>query len=126
MEKHVGILGIIYIAFGVIGLIVALIVFLGVVGGGWLSQDQETITITSSVGTAVAAFIVLLSVPCLIAGFGLLKFKPWSRTRALVIAVINLLNIPIGTAVGIYTLWVLLNDRVTPMFRASAATPPSI
>jgi hypothetical protein len=124
MDKHVGILGVIYIAFGVIGLIVALIVFLAVVGGGWLSGDQEAIIITSSVGTAIAALIVLLSLPSLIAGFGLLKFKSWSRVLALVIGVINLLNIPIGTAIGIYTLWVLLNDQVAALFRTPPAIPP--
>src|SRR6266566_6914410 len=43
-----------------------------------------------------------------IAGWGLLQREPWARVLAVVLAFISLFNIPFGTAIGVYTLWVLL------------------
>ena len=42
------------------------------------------------------------------AGWGLLQREAWARTVALVVGFVALLNVPLGTALGIYTLWVLL------------------
>jgi len=46
----------------------------------------------------------------IVAGAGLLSRAPWARTLALVVGVLSLLSFPIGTAVGIYTIWVLLSQ----------------
>jgi hypothetical protein len=40
-------------------------------------------------------------------GFSLMTRKPWGRTLAIVVAILQLIKIPFGTALGIYTLWVL-------------------
>jgi hypothetical protein len=45
-----------------------------------------------------------------------LNYKPWARVLGLVLAVINLFNIPFGTALGIYALWVLLNKDTERLF----------
>ncbi|MCX6627035.1 MAG: hypothetical protein NTW28_05340 [Candidatus Solibacter sp.] len=44
----------------------------------------------------------------LIAGWGLYERRSWARILAIVLAFLNLLHPPFGTAIGIYTLWVLL------------------
>jgi hypothetical protein len=44
----------------------------------------------------------------LAAGWGLLERQPWARTLAIVLGILRLLDMPFGTALGIYTLWVLL------------------
>jgi hypothetical protein len=44
----------------------------------------------------------------LMAGWGLLERQPWARMLAIVLGVLHLINIPFGTALGAYTLWVLL------------------
>lgn len=44
----------------------------------------------------------------LAAGWGLLQRETWGRVLAIVLGVVNLLDLPFGTALGIYTLWVLL------------------
>ena len=44
------------------------------------------------------------------AGWGLLQREKWARILALVLAFISLFtNIPFGTALGVYTMWVLLS-----------------
>jgi uncharacterized membrane protein (DUF2068 family) len=51
--------------------------------------------------------IFLFPLASLIAGFGLKKFKTWSRIFGIIISVISLIGFPLGTAIGIYGLWVL-------------------
>ena len=116
MKSHVTILGVIHIAFGAIGLLVAAIVFVAVFGGGLISGDRDAIFVTSIVGGSIAAFLCLVSLPGVICGFGLLKFKNWARVLALVLAVLNLPNMPLGTALGIYSFWVLMNQETELVF----------
>jgi hypothetical protein len=44
----------------------------------------------------------------LAAGWGLLQRESWARMLAIVMGILNLFDPPFGTAIGIYTLWVLL------------------
>jgi len=124
MEKHVTVLGVLYIAFSALGLLLAAIIFTAVVGGGIISGDSEAIAITAIVGPAVAALFVLLSAPGLIGGIYLLKRRPWARILVLVLGFLNLIHIPIGTALGIYTIWVLLKNETVDLFEPSPATYP--
>ena len=116
MEKHVTFVGALRIGLGVLGILAAMIVFAAVVGGGVISGDREAIRITAIVGMLVAFFLVLLSVPGIIGGIGLLKWKSWARFLVLILAVLDLFNIPIGTALGIYTIWVLMRDETVQLF----------
>jgi hypothetical protein len=118
MEKHVTAVAVLNIAFGALGILVAIIVFLAVVGGGLISRDAEAMAITAVVGTIVASFLIVLSIPEIIGGFGLLKRRSWARILVLVIAFLDLLNIPFGTVIGIYTIWVLLNEETVQLFAA--------
>ena len=116
MEKHVTFVGALRIGLGTLGILAAMIVFAAVVGGGLISGDREAIRITAIVGPVVAFFLVLLSVPGIIGGIGLLKWKSWARFLVLILAVLDLFNIPIGTALGIYTIWVLMRDETVQLF----------
>ena len=53
----------------------------------------------------------------LIAGWGLLERQPWGRTLAIVLGAFSLIDVPFGTALGIYTLWVLLPAQSEEEFR---------
>ena len=116
MKQHVTVVGALHIGFGALGMLIALIVFLAVVGGGLLSGDEDAIAITSVVGTVIAFFFALLSIPGIIGGIGMLKYQPWARILVMILAVFNLVNIPIGTAVGVYTIWVLMQEETEQLF----------
>lgn len=111
MAEHVRLLGWIYIIFNLIGVLVAGVVFLAITGGGLLSGDAEAIVITAIVGTAISGFVLLVSAPGIIAGIGLLKRKSWARMLALILGFLNLLNFPLGTALGVYTIWALMPEE---------------
>jgi hypothetical protein len=123
MATHVKVLGALYIALSALGLMGALFLSLvfgtatGIVGANADPHDSAiAIPIIGLAGTMLVAFLLATSLPGLIAGIGLLKFRPWARILAIVLAVINLIHIPVGTAVGIYGLWVLFNKDTERLF----------
>jgi magnesium-transporting ATPase (P-type) len=62
----------------------------------------------------IAVSAVVMSALAFLTGWGLLTAKPWGRTLAIIMAILTLIKIPLGTALGIYTLWVLA-PRVSGM-----------
>lgn len=120
MEKHVTLVAAINIGFGILGIFIAIIIFVAVVGAGLLSEDPEAITVTSIMGTVISLLIIVKAIPEVIGGFGLLKLKPWARTLILIVAVVDLIIIPIGTIIGIYELWVLLSEETVKLFEKAS------
>ena len=119
MERHVTFVAVINIAFGFLGIFIALVLLVVLIGAGIISHDPEAMKITTLVGVSIACFLILTSIPEIIGGFGLLKRRPWARILILVIAVMDLIFIPIGTLIGIYELWVLLQEDTAKLFKAS-------
>jgi len=58
--------------------------------------------------SVIAVFVLAKAAVGFMAGWGLMHREPWARVIALVLGFLSLFNIPFGTAVGVYTLWVLL------------------
>jgi hypothetical protein len=116
MEWHVTALGALYIASAVVGLVIGLIVFWAAVGGGFLS-GRYAMALTSMIGGLVGGLFVVFAIADAIAGIGLLHRKEWARIMALVLGVLGLIEIPFGTGIGIYTLWVLLKKETVPLFK---------
>jgi hypothetical protein len=56
----------------------------------------------------VGGFLMVKGVVGIIAGWGLLDRQSWARLLAIILGFLSLLHFPLGTALGIYTLWVLL------------------
>lgn len=69
----------------------------GPFGYGWIA----------SLVPFVAVYIICVAVLALLVGYSLLTRRPWGRTLAIVIGILTLLKPILGTALGIYTLWVL-------------------
>jgi hypothetical protein len=110
MRDHLKILGWLYVASG--ALVLMLAVLFGVVFGfaGLMSGEAEAGALLGGVGALVAIFMAALSVPSLLCGWGLLNGRPWSRVLGIVLSILQLASFPVGTLLGGYGLWVLLND----------------
>ena len=63
----------------------------------WMGGLATLIVVLTSIGAVLD----------LATGISLLMRKSWGRILAIVIAILSLIRIPFGTALGIYTLWVL-------------------
>ena len=109
MEKHITLVGILHIVYSSLGLVIAIALFVIITGAGIISGDDTAMMVTGIVGVVLFLFLLIVSIPGLIGGIGLLKRWPWSRILMIVIGALNLFSVPLGTALGIYTLWVLMN-----------------
>ena len=130
MTQHVKILGVLHIIYA--GLVVlAGIVVLVIMGGiaGIISttdtspDSQVAPPILGLIGIGVFVLLLVLSLPGIIGGFGLLQFKAWARILVIVLSVFELISIPFGTALGIYGLWVLLNRDAERLFETRPPLP---
>jgi hypothetical protein len=71
------------------------------------------------------AVFVLLGIMTIIVGRSLGRRQNAGRVAALALAVLNLIVVPFGTALGIYTFWVLLNDDARRDFGRPLRGSPS-
>jgi hypothetical protein len=69
----------------------------------------------------VGGLMVVLALPALLAGIGLLRRKEWGRILALIVGVFDLLNFPIGTLIAVYSFYVLLQNSATPYFAGTTS-----
>jgi hypothetical protein len=108
LSRHLRLLGILWLAAGALN-------FLGAFAA-WFAGD---VILPMLLGRGLPAFIPLLvkgaaffmfvkAAACAAAGWGLLERESWARLLTLVLAFVSLFNPVLGTALGIYTLWVLL------------------
>lgn len=116
MDQHIKIVAILHIILGILGAVAGVIVLTGMLGAGFLSGDRDAALATGTCGMMLGGFLILISAPSIIAGIGLQKRKQWARILTIVLAILNILNFPIGTAIGAYSLWVLLNDQAKSYF----------
>ncbi len=116
MHQHVPIVAWLNIVGSVLLLLIALFLIVLLPGIGAMSGDRQALGILSIVGVSVGGFMGLLALPGLLAGIGLLRRRNWARVLAIIVSFLNLLNIPIGTIIGGYSLWVLFQDAATGYF----------
>lgn len=116
METQVKVLGWLYIIFGIIGIISAACIGILIISGGLISGDDVAIRVTTIVAVVLGLFLFIVSAPGIIAGWGLLQYRPWSRILSIILGILNLFGFPVGTLLGIYTLIVLLDDRSSTLF----------
>lgn len=116
LHLHITVLGWLYVVGHAIFLLIGLFIFLLLTGIGVASGDSTAMMVLSVIGTTVSLVLVTLAIPGLVAGYGLLTRKSWGRILAIVVGILSLINFPLGTAVGIYTLWVLFQEEATDYF----------
>jgi hypothetical protein len=121
VQQHVTILAWLYIIGHAIFFAIGVFLFILLTGIGLAVNDPDARLVLPIVGTAVGWLLIILGLPGLIAGYGLLTAKPWARVLALVIAILNLVNVPIGTIIGAYACWVLLQQPTREYFEERSA-----
>lgn len=123
MTGHVKALAVVQIVYSAMGLLLGIVVLMlfggaaAIVGfSAPIEDSMVAVPILTVIGGFAASFLILLSLPRLIAGIGLLKYRNWGRLLTFVVSVIGLIDFPIGTAISIYALWVLTHRDVVPLF----------
>ena len=104
---HTRLCGILWIALSAFRLLPG-IFLLSFFGRSWSFLPPEVPFFVHGILQAVGAALVACGVIGIVAGWGLLERQPWARMLAIVLACLNLVDLPFGTGLGVYTLWVLL------------------
>ena len=119
METHVNVIAILWIISGIFGLFLAFGILLLFLGISFIPDiGSEAPVILRIIGIWGSIFIAVLAAPEIIAGIGLLKKKEWGRIMTLVVSFLNLIWFPFWTALGVYSIVVLLKDETVQLFRA--------
>jgi hypothetical protein len=123
MASHVDLVGILFIIWGaltaVIGLSTLALGFGAVTiitttshgGGGRVAAG-----LIAAIFTALAAIAIFWGIAHVAVGIPLRRRRHWSRLLALMLGAVDLLLLPYGTALGAYTLWVLLTEQGKKLF----------
>ncbi|UXE66690.1 MAG: hypothetical protein KA713_19990 [Chryseotalea sp. WA131a] len=118
MESHKRVVGILYIVTGIlqfIGMLLLSVLISSLIP--FIADSAEENTrwvfewIVPFINIIVAIIIVLFSIPSIIGGGALLQGKSWALTLVLILGCFKLFSFPIGTAIGIYTIWVYAEDK---------------
>lgn len=120
MEVHKRILAILYIISGSLQILGMLFVtaFLSVIMPFIMEEagpDAEWVFVWLVPFIRIIAVVVIafFSIPSIIGGIGLLNNKTWALTLLLVLGCFKLFSFPIGTAIGIYTIYVYSQNNKT-------------
>jgi hypothetical protein len=116
MAKHVKILGWLHIVMSSLFLLIGIVFSAFMIFGGVLSNDAEALTVFTIMAVFIGGLMAVLGLPGIAAGVGLLKRKNWGRILAIIVGLLQITNIPIGTAFGAYTAYVLLQDSAPAYF----------
>ena len=115
MEKHLTTVAILQIGASIFGILLGGFILVLLTGIGVMVHDYHAQGILTLVGTSIGSFFILLSIPSIIGGIGLYHRKNWARILILIVSAIDLFNVPIGTALGIYSIWVLVQPETVKL-----------
>ena len=122
MTAHVKLLGILQLAWGAMGLLLGVSLLLLAIGAAAIARATEGDPLTAGF---TALLFVVFAVALAIGGWAnawagraVRAHRSPGRTGALLLAVPNLFVLPFGTALGIYTFWVLLHNDARALFVA--------
>ncbi|MGE5322133.1 MAG: zinc-ribbon domain-containing protein [Actinomycetota bacterium] len=121
LQRNLQLLGIFWIAYSAISVLggVVLVIIANALFGP--AGHTGAPLFLQPMLTTVGVFLIVKAALGIAAGWGLMQREHWARILAVVLGFLALIHIPLGTALGIYTLWVLLSPGADDEYRALAA-----
>lgn len=111
VAQHRNVLGVLWLVLGLLGLIGAFVLLTISSFRPWenpWSPPTPTPDFIVPLLTSIGLGLLIFSLLRVVAGVGLLQTQSWARLLTIVLGVVSLIEVPLGTALGIYTLWVLV------------------
>ena len=111
ISEHIHLLGIIFVVWGGLSLLFGFGMWIFFAGIGAFAGEKEAMAVMLIIATIASGFSIVTGIAEVISGWGLLKKMSWSRVLTIIMAVINVISFPLGTALGVYAMWVLFKDE---------------
>lgn len=121
LAGHVRLLAILWIAMSAFRLLSGF-VLISLFRPGMGVLPPEVPFFVHGILNGVGAGFIVTAVLGFITAWGLLERQPWARMLAIIFGCISLFDVPFGTALGVYTLWVLLPAQSEEEYRRFAKT----
>jgi len=126
LHMHVQILGWLRVIGAALMAVIGVMLLIFLAGIGVFSSaaagDAAPFWVLTLVALFVGGLMVVLALPSLLAGIGLLRRKEWGRILALIVAVFDLFNFPLGTLLAAYTFYVLLQNSASAYFAGTTTS----
>lgn len=127
MDRHIDVLGLLHLVWGALGVLLGISVLL--LAGGSVAialsgahRGPDVAAALTAVALTAASIVLLVGGAANAwAGAGLRRYRPAARIAALGLGLLNLFVLPFGTALGVYTFWVLLNHEARARFEPAPA-----
>jgi hypothetical protein len=124
VSSHVDFLGILFVVWGVLTVLVgASTLALGIGAAALItsasregSGGEFAAGLTAAAFTTLAVIAIVWGVAHVTVGMPLRRRRHWSRLGALMLGTVDLLLLPYGTVLGAYALWTLLRDDTKRLF----------
>lgn len=116
MEKHINVVAALQIGLSIFCLFMAFLIFAVLTLVGGFVDDANGATILSLIADIIAIVFIVISIPGILAGLGLYKRKEWARLLTLILSIFEIFNFPFGTAIGIYSIWALIQPETVAAF----------
>lgn len=127
VQRNLQLLGVLWSCFAVFRLISGLAGMFALrlmAHGGWFGHSFPFDPSHNPFFAAMVPFTLVMTLAMTgltaLVAYGLMQRRPWGRTLAIVMSILSLLKFPLGTALGIYTLWVLAPADSATEFEAIA------
>jgi hypothetical protein len=120
MNQHVSFVGALHIGFGILGIVGALVIYFSFhFVYQFIEDDLIAQEVIAFIGNSIAILVLFFSSLGVIGGIGLFSYRPWARILVMIVSAINCLNVPVGTAKGVYSIWVLMQPETIELFEDS-------
>lgn len=123
VQEHIRLLGILWLGLSALNALGAVVLY--IVANTVFIRVEERMPrqmpygFVHSLLMAIGAFILVKAIAGFFAGWGLLQRESWARVLTLVLAFLSLFNFPFGTALGVYSMWVLLPAQSEKEYEAA-------
>ena len=132
VREHIRLLGILWLALSALNAVVGIVLF--TLANTVFAHMHELEGVPPDVpagflhalfGT-IGFFILAKAALGFLAGWGLLRREPWARMLTIVLSFLALFHVPLGTALGIYSLWVLLSAQSEREYQEAISSPGTL
>ena len=124
MRKHVELVGLLYFVWGSLFVLLGVAFLAFAVGTAAIATTGDpdrrfAAGITAAVFAGLGALSLIWALVHIWDAVAVRHGRHLARAVAMVLAILNLVLLPVGTALGIYTFWVLTHDETRPLFEAT-------
>jgi hypothetical protein len=129
MIRHVDLLAVLFRIWGALALVAGLAILILAAGALAVITSAQRAALGPDFAAGLTAGMFFVFAACALAwggihvttGMALRRHRHWARLAGLALAVLNLFFLPFGTAIAVYTFWVLISDETRQLFGAGDA-----